>query len=116
MQIKVDNEIFECIDGTAQLSFGSHATLNIIFDLDKFPKYELFFIKIYESEKIFKTTSSKFQSSGCKIKSLDIDYREKKMEISIHSDIFETKEVSNRRDEAINELLQKTFKDKEDIN
>ena len=37
------------------------------------------------------------------------------MEISIHSDILETKDISIRREEVINELLQKTFKDSEDI-
>ncbi len=111
MQVKICNEIFNCLEGSVQLSLGSHATINLKFDLNKYPNYELFFIKIYESDKIFEMTSSNFESIGCKIKKVDIDYLNKKMEISIHSDLLESKDLSKRREDIINDLLQKTFND-----
>jgi hypothetical protein len=116
MQIKIENTIFNCSDDSSvQLSFGSHATLNLKFDLNINKNYESYFIKLYETDTVFKIVSSGFESNGCRIKTLDIDYISKKMEISIHSDILETKDISIRREEVINELLQKTFKDSEDI-
>lgn len=116
MQIKIGDKIFHCSDGNVQLSLGSHATINLKFDLHKHPEYENFFIKIYESDSKFRLISSNFESIGSKIKSLDIDFSNKKLELSIHSDVLDTKEISLRREDIINEILQKTFKDKEDIN
>ncbi len=116
MQIKIGDSIFNCLEGIVQVSLGSHATLNLKFDLDKYPNYEKFFIKMYESNTIFKIISSNFESVGSKIKSLDIDFSNKKMELSIHADILNSKDLSVRREEVINEILQKTFKDDKDIN
>lgn len=115
MQIKINDKIFNCLDGSVQLSFGSHATINLKLDLCTYPNYEKFFINLYESDTMFKIISCNFESVGSKIKSLDIDFNNKKMELSIHSDILNTKDASNRREDAINEILQKTFKDGEDI-
>lgn len=115
MQIKINNKIFECLEGFVQLSTGSHATINLKFDLSKNPDYEKFLIKIYESNLIFTLFSTNFESVGSRIKSIDIDFSSKKMELLIHSDILNTKDVSIRREDVINEILQKTFKDEEDI-
>jgi hypothetical protein len=115
MQIKLDNEIFNCINGSVQLSIGSHATLYLTFDLIKHPSYENILIKLYEYDKTFKVISSKFESSGSKIKTLDIDYNNKRLEISIHCDVLNTTDINLRREDLINELLEKTFKDKHDI-
>jgi hypothetical protein len=115
MQIKLDNEIFNCLNGTVQLSIGSHATLYISFDLHQYPSYEKTIIKLYERENTFKVVSSKFESTVSKIKTLDIDFNNKKLEISIHCDILNVTDINLRREELINELFEKTFKDEDNI-
>ena len=115
MQIKIDNKLFDCLEGFVQLSTGSHATINLKFDLAKHPNYEKYLIKIYESNLIFTLLSSNFESVGSRIKSLDIDFSSKRMELMIHSDILNTKDVSLRREDVINDIIQKTFKDEDDI-
>ncbi len=116
MQIKLNNEIFNCFNGSVQLSIGSHATLYLIFDLVKYPSYENILIKLYESDNTFKVVSSKFEATGSKIKTLDIDYSSKRLEISIHCDVLNSTDLNLRREDLINELLEKTFKDEQDIN
>jgi 3-deoxy-D-arabino-heptulosonate 7-phosphate (DAHP) synthase class II len=114
MQIKIGDDIFNYLDGSVQLSLGSHATLITIFDLNQYPKYENHFIKVYESNQKFKIVSSKFDSTGCFIKAMDIDYPNKKMTITFHCDVLNHADTSQRRDDAINEILE-TFNKKDDI-
>ena len=53
MQIKINNEIFNCSDGGVQLSFGSHASIHLNFDLSNYPYYENFFVKLHENSNKF---------------------------------------------------------------
>lgn len=114
MQIKIGNDIFNCLDGSVQLSLGSHATLITIFDLKLYPTYEKHFIKVYESNQKFKIISNKFESTGCFIKAMDIDYPNSRMTTTFHCDVLNTLDTSQRRDDTINEILQ-TFNIKDDI-
>jgi hypothetical protein len=109
MQIKINNEIFNCSDGGVQLSFGSHASIHLNFDLNSYPTYEKFFVKLHESSNKFSIISSKFVAEGTRIKTLDIDFRNKKMNVSFHCQVLNTTEPSMRREEAINEIFSKTF-------
>ena len=59
MQIKINNEIFNCSDGGVQLSFGSHASIHLNFDLSNYPYYEKFFVKLHETNNKFTIISSK---------------------------------------------------------
>lgn len=109
MQIKIDNTIFNCNMISTQLTIGSHATILISFDLSTFPEYENQLIKIYESGKVFTVVSSKFESKGTKIKTLDIDFTTKKIEISLHADLLNQSDIILRRDESIDNILSKNF-------
>lgn len=109
MQIKINNEIFNCSDGGVQLSFGSHASIHLNFDLSNYPYYEKFFVKLHETNNKFTIISSKFVAEGTRIKTLDIDFRNKKLNVSFHCQVLNTTEPSMRREEAINEILSKTF-------
>jgi hypothetical protein len=115
MQIKIDNDIFNCIDGNVQLSLGSHASITINLDTNKYPSYEGFFIKLYESNRIIKIISNKFEAIGTRIKTLDFDFNNKRINISFHCDVLKTTDLSLRRDNTINEILDKTFNNNEDI-
>jgi len=115
MQIKIDNEIFDCIDGSVQLSLGTHASIVINLDLDKNPLYEKFFIKLYESGRVFRIISQKFETNGTNIKTLDFDFNNKRLNVSFHCDVLNSTDASIRREDVINEILDKTFNNNEDI-
>jgi hypothetical protein len=115
MQIKIDNEIFDCIDGIVQLSIGTHASITINLDLNKNPSYEQFFIKLYESNRYFRIISKNFETNGTNIKTLDFDFNNKRLNVSFHCDVLNTTDKSLRRDDTINEILDKTFNNNEDI-
>jgi len=115
MQIKIDNEIFDCIDGSVQLSLGSHANITINLDINKNPSYEQFFIKLYESSRSFRIISQKFEAHGTNIKTLDLDFNKKRLNVSFHCDVLNSTDASIRREDALNEILDKTFNNNEDI-
>jgi hypothetical protein len=106
MQIKFDELVFNCQDSIAQLSLGSHATITVFFDIKQYPEYEKQLIKLYESSKIFTITTTKFQSKGCKIKTMSIDFLLKRIEISIHVDVIDPSDVTKRRDDSIDNILK----------
>lgn len=115
MQIKINNDILDCQDVNTQLSFGSHASIHANFDLVNHPGLENFFVKLRESNSKFTIVSSKFMTSGTSIKTFDIDFKNKKMHVSFNCEIYNTTESSLRRDEAITEILSKTFDTFQDI-
>jgi hypothetical protein len=116
MQIKIDNDIFDCVDVTIQLSLGTHASITINLDINKNPSYEQFFIKLYESNRSFRIISQKFETNGTNIKTLDFDFNNKRLNISFHCDVLNTTDKSVRREDILNELLDKTFNNTNDIN
>jgi len=115
MQLKIYDKIYEC-SGSVQTSIGSHASMIFIFDLIVNPEYETFFIKLFEQKAKFDMFSSYFEAKGVFIKLIDIDFG-KKMTITFHSDILSVKDISDRREEIIDEILDtKTFNNNKDIN
>ena len=96
MQIKIDNEIFDCTDVCVQLSLGTHASIVINLDIDKNPLYEQFFIKLYESSKSFRIISQKFETFGTNIKTLDFDFNNKRLNVSFHCDVLNPSDASIR--------------------
>jgi hypothetical protein len=115
MQIKVLNKIFDCIDSSVQLSFGSHATIDLNFDINQCQCYD-HFIKIFESNTKFEIESKTFLGKGCHIKTFDIDYNQNRMNISIHCDLLNPIDLQMRREDFLNDILTKTFIKKDDIN
>lgn len=112
--IKIDEQTFEIDQGDAQLSFGSHATINIKLDLKKNPGYYKFFIKKYEEQSNSMNAlaaSSKFDvyhrhftARGTLIKSMDVSFDEE-MSLSLVCDILNETNAQERRDEIIDDLL-----------
>jgi len=105
MQIKIYNKIYECQDGSVQTSIGSHASMIYIFDLINNPEYESFFIKLFEQRAKFDISSVQFEAKGVFIKIIDVDFG-KKMAVTFHSDILSIKDISERREEIIDEILE----------
>jgi hypothetical protein len=113
--VKLDNEIFNVIDVVVQLSIGSHTTTHLSVDLIKYPEYLNKITDIFEMSKKFEMISNRFIAPGSYIKSIDVDF-DKKMNISVKSDVFNNVDTQQRRDEMLDELLNnETYTDKNNI-
>lgn len=116
MHLKIYDKIYECSNGSVQTSIGSHASMVYIFDIEANPEYEPFFIKLFEQRAKFDVSSVYFEAKGVFIKLIDVDFG-KKMTITFHSDIYSAKNLSDRREEIIDEILEtKTFNNNKNIN
>ena len=102
--VKIDNDIFDVIDVTVQLSIGSHTTTYISLDINKKPNYLKYFTNLYENHSSFTMSSIKFVAPGSLIKSIDVDF-DSNMNLTIKSDIFNPVNIQERREEIIDELL-----------
>lgn len=109
--IKINNDIYDIIDGSVQLSIGSHATIHLTFDISKNKSYQDIFIKMYEnqqnytgSECKFQISNSRFIGGGSLIKSIDTDFTDR-MNLTIRCDYIQTLDVQERRDEMIDNIL-----------
>ena len=102
--IKIDNDSFDVIDVTVQLSIGSHTTTYISLDINKNPNYLKYFTNLYENHSSFIMSSVKFVAPGSLIKSIDVDF-DSNMNITIKSDVFNPVNIQERREETIDELL-----------
>ena len=69
--IKIDNDPFDVVDVTVQLSIGSHTTTYISLDINKNPNYLKYFTNLYENHSSFTMSSIKFVAPGSLIKSID---------------------------------------------
>ena len=102
--VKIDNDPFDVIDVTVQLSIGSHTTTYISLDINKNPNYLKYFTNLYENHSSFTMSSIKFVAPGSLIKSFDVDF-DSNMNLTIKSDIFNPVSIQERREEIIDELL-----------
>jgi hypothetical protein len=102
--VKIDNDLFDVIDLTVQLSIGSHTTTYISLDINKNPNYLKYFTNLYENHSSFTMSSIKFVAPGSLIKSIDVDF-DSNMNLTIKSDIFNPVSIQERREEIIDELL-----------
>ena len=102
--VKIDNDLFDVIDVTVQLSIGSHTTTYISLDINKNPNYLKYFTNLYENHSSFTMSSIKFVAPGSLIKSIDVDF-DSNMNLTIKSDIFNPVSIQERREEIIDELL-----------
>ena len=102
--VKIDNDIFDVVDVTVQLSIGSHTTTYISLDINKNTNYLKYFTNLYENHSSFTMSSIKFVAPSSLIKSFDVDFNSN-MNITIKSDVFNPVNIQERRDEMIDELL-----------
>lgn len=114
--IKINTDVFEYHDVTCQLSFESHATLFLTFDIEKHSNYKHYFLNLYDNNIRFNILSTGFISKSNIIKSIDIDTKNKLITLIIKSDTIDVIPAEQRRDDVISELLNTTFKSNDSIN
>lgn len=105
--VKIDNQIFEYRSSSSQLSINAHVSIYLDFDLIAHPEYERELLSIYDSkyeDMIIETV--KYIGYGCKMKTLNINFN-KSISISIDSDYIDLANIQERRDQNLEELLNK---------
>ena len=105
--LKINNEIFDVVDGSIQLSTGSHATIICLFDIEKNPSYEGTFIDLYEKNSYFRIESNRYYTTSTCIKALDLDFLKRRMSISFYCETLTAYDKSLRREEIIESLFDK---------
>lgn len=117
--VKVENEYFDVNFINTQLSIGSHANLTISVNAIKNPTSYQFFTNWFDfassstANKYKKDISCKsFDSKGCFIKAIDFDPNTDTINLDISCDYLQTADVSERREEKLDELLNETSKNK----
>ena len=101
--IKINDETFFIKDMTIQLSIGSHATLQLSFDIKTYPNYSNIFFNKYENREKFNVVGKDFEAKGTIIKTIDLDTNT--MNTSLRCDFLNHKDISERREEIIEEVL-----------
>lgn len=102
--IRIDKDVFEVTDISIQTSICSHATIYISLDIQKYPNCINYFSNIYDNLISFDLIGYSFICHNSMIKALDIEFN-KIMNLTIRCDVL--KDVSDRRDEVIEKILNK---------
>ena len=101
--IKINNETFFIKDMSIQLSLGVHASIELSFDIKNYPTYSNIFFNKYENKEKFNIVGKDFEAKGTIIKTIDTD--KNTMNTSLRCDLLNHKDISERREEIIDEVL-----------
>jgi len=120
--IKINGEIFSYKELSTQTSIGSHTTSFLTIDMNQNPNSYDFFSKLWDSHSmsngilthkkdiVFNVRTNNMELHGCLIKNIDFDFNLSLISLGIISDYSTMIDVSERRDEIIEEILNKTSK------
>jgi hypothetical protein len=125
---KIKDDLFHSISISCQLTTGSHGDINISVDLNVYPGYRQYFYdqfdKMYSSQNgqqsykkdyIFDITTPYWRGMGCGIKSMDINTNGI-LNLDIYCDYIDQENIQERRENIINDILNETSDDKNNIN
>jgi hypothetical protein len=122
--VKIENEYFDANLINTQLSIGSHANLIISINTIKNPDSYDFFTDWFDfsSERTGYASKSKkdvsckdFDAKGCFIKTIDFDPNTDTINIDVSCDYLQVANISERREEKLDNLLNKTYPNKNNI-
>ena len=123
--VKIDTNYFDVDTVNTQLSIGSHANLNISLNTIKNPDSYNFFTNWFDSSSIREGLASQykkdiscknFDAKGSFIKAIDFDPNSKTINVDVSCDYLEAADISQRRDSKIEDLLNQTSEEKNNIN
>jgi len=126
--IRIDNEDFNVKDISVQYNITEHAIpwrgsvnyargsqscdISIMFDFTDSQKV----FKIFDQRVKFDITSYELVAKGCYIKSIDADQFNNVVVADITADYVTLKDIIDIRDEKINQILNKTSDEEDNIN
>ena len=102
--LKIENNTFYVNECDVQLSTESWAIIYLVLDIKRYPKYYDYFLNIYEKGKLFNINTIKFFAKNCRIKTIDIEFREK-ISMSIRCEDINVHSIHERRDGIIDDIL-----------
>lgn len=106
--IRIYNDVFEVDTISIQTTIGSHATIYISVDIENRANYLNYFINLFDNKKKFDLVGGSFIGSfigkGSFIKYIDVVFN-KRINLTIRTDILYVKDISERREEIIEEIL-----------
>ncbi len=108
--IKINGEtiFIEESNVSVQFSTMAHASLDIRVNLNNYPQYLTYFFNLFQNHSKFDLVAKKFEAKGTLIKSVDYDLEF--LNISLRCDILNLSDLSERRDEIIDSLLNNNDK------
>jgi hypothetical protein len=115
-QIKINEKVYTYKLIMIQPTLGSHATIYLTFDINQFKEYKKEFFDFYDNRETFKIITNKFTSEENIIKTVDFDINKNILNLTIKTDILRDIEIGERRDQIIDDILNSTFDDKQNIN
>jgi hypothetical protein len=121
--VRIEGEYFNADLINTQLSIGSHANLIISLNTIKNPDSYGFFTNWFDSygrngfaSKYKKDISCKsFDAKGCFIKAIDFDPNTDGINIDVSCDYLTPANISERREEKLDSLLNETYPNKNNI-
>ena len=105
--IKIDSDVFYIKNRSIQLSLGSHASIIITMDINKYPSYEQYFFRKFNNHNKFDVNGKEFIATGTFIKAIDID--KYIINIFLRCDVLTSANILERRDEFIDDVLNNNF-------
>ena len=123
--VKIDNQHFDVISISAQFNLTEHyipwkntsrsiagrssCDITIVFNFSDSKSI----FPIFENRKRFDMIGSELIANGCYIKTIDMDQINNTLIVDITSDYVKVKDVSDIRDEKINQILDETSDEKD---
>ena len=111
--------------GYAKIVHSGHQTIDITISVDYNQTNSNYFFNLfdksrqpgnYASDYKFDISSAEFVANGCIIKSITSDPTTNLIVMDIISDYSKVKPIDERRDEIIDEILNETYQNKNNIN
>lgn len=111
--------------GYAKIAHSGHQTIDITISVDYNKINSNYFFNLfdksrqpgnYASDYKFDISSAEFMANGCIIKSITSDPTTNLIVMDIRSDYSKVKPLDERRDEIIDEILNETSQNKNNIN
>jgi hypothetical protein len=126
--IQINDQIFFYKELSVQTSIGSHSSSTLSIDMNQNAKAYDFFTKLYDShfgvngklvpkkDIVFTVKTNNFELHGCLIKHIDFDFNSAIINLGIISDYTIMVDRQERRDEIIEQILNKTSEENNNIN
>ena len=111
VQYNIDEVSINYLNTSRSIPGRTYCDITISFALSD----SKFILPLYDNRKKFDMMSEKFEAKGCLIKSIDLDMNSS-ITVDITSDYVRVKDVSDIRDEKLNEILNKTSDKNNNIN
>jgi len=125
---KIKDDVFYAELISCQLTLGSHGSIDISLDLNKYPNYRKHFYDLfdkmyssstgrtgYKKDYVFDIITPQWRALSCMIKSMDINTNGM-LNLDLSCDYIDQENIQERRENIINDILNETSDSKNNIN